>query len=631
MSSSVSLPIAEDHPRAIPLAEVRALLARHALPLMLAIALGALLVFPRWWMLATDPPEGERIPVSVWGSWGMGSDEALQTVTIRDAYDGELPVRSPHLVNHRNDQLQASAGWQQFIGIGGHVFGGPFESLAVVATFLGIAAFMMLYVLAYNLTGSRLGAASALPLAALFALIMYRLDEYTARDMWGYIEPFFTLQTDREFLPWGRFLSPVATLATFFTLSLSLPRAARTGESRWCIVATLALALLVYSYVFYWLAAALAIAIWLGLLLVRREYDAMRRVLLVGIAAVLVALPEFAIVLNKSLNSTEDIQARVGQGEFGIFWDEGSEMLARFLVGLPFMFVLLRRRTVDGGFYVALFMAPLVLAMFDGVVPQSWHFRSQVWSAFAIPAFIAGATEFYRMLGENHRQMAMRALAVAAALAAVYLAAFQVRVTTLVDDAYAVSDDEHAAFEWVEDNVTTLDTVGSPSIITTLLLANLTPASGYIIGGYNPVVDDAELIDRFLRIQAAYGYSEEDTFERLDPRYFFGVENLPSIELQRQVEQQAAYYNFYWEVFEPDVYEERIPAWREQFRALEGQENVLAAYPVDYLYCGPRERFWPMPSPAPGTYVRQAFQQGEVTIYAIVSGADPGATAFAGC
>ncbi|MEX0749302.1 MAG: hypothetical protein WD359_00700 [Dehalococcoidia bacterium] len=611
-------------------ADVRPLLARHALAIVLAVALGALLVFPRWWMLTTDPPEGARVPVSVWGAWGMGSDEALQTVTLRDAYDGELPVRSPHLVNHRNDSLQAGAGWQQFIGMGGHVFGGPFESLAVVSTVMGIAAFMMLYVLAYNLTGSRLAAASALPLAALFGLVMYRLDEYTARNMWRYIEPFLTLQTDREFLPWTRFLSPIVTLATFFTLAWSLPRAAKTGELRWCVVAALALALLVYSYVFYWSAAALAIAFWLGLLLVRRDFDAARRVLLVGIAAVLIALPEFAIVANKSLTSTEDIQGRVGQGELGIIWVETSEILARLLAGLPFMFVLLRRRTVEGGFYVALFVAPLVLAMFDGVVPQSWHFRSQVWSAFAIPAFIAGGAEFYRMLGEGGQRFAMRGLAVAAVLASVYLAAFQVRVTTLVDDAYAVSDDEHAAFEWIEDNVSTRETVASPSVITTLMLANLTPASGYIIGGYNPVVSDDELIDRFLRIQTAYGYDEAVTFERLDPRYF-GVENVPSIELQRQVEMRAAYYNFYWEVFTPDVYEERIPAWRERFRALAGEENVLAAYPVEYLYCGPRERFWPMPSPAPGTYVRPAFERDTVTVYAIVEADDPQAAPFAGC
>jgi hypothetical protein len=496
---------------------------------------------------------------------------------------------------------------------------------------MGIAAFLALYALAYQLTRSRLAAAAVLPIAALFALIMYRLDEYTARNMWRYAEPFLTLQTDREFLPWTRFLSPIVTLATFFTLALSLPRAAKTGEFRWCALATGALALLVYSYVFYWSAAALAIGLWLGLLALRRDFDAMRRVLLVGIAAVVIALPEFAIVLNKSLTSTEDVQARVGQGEFAIFWDEGSEMFARFLVGAPFLFVLLRRRTVEGAFFVALFVAPLILAMFDGIVPQSWHFRSQVWSAFAIPAFIAGGAEFYRTLGEDHRRIALRVLAVAAVAATVYLVAFQVRATTLVDDAYAVSDDEHAAFEWVEDNVSTLDTVGSPSIITTLLLANLTPASGYIIGGYNPVVDDAELIDRFLRIQTAYGYSEDVTFERLDARYFVKVENLPSIELQRQVEQEGAYYNFYWEVFEPDVYEERIPSWRAQFRALEGEANVLAAYPVDYLYCGPRERFWPMPDPAPGTYVRPAFEQGEVTIYAVTDGDDPAATEFAGC
>ena len=630
MSDSAMLHVAEDRPSAIRMADMRPLLARHAFALALAIALGALLVFPRWWMLSTDPAEGVRVPVSVFAAYGMGSDEALQTTTIRDAYDGELPVRSPHLVNHRNDSLQAGAGWQQFVGIAGHVFGGPFESLAVITSVMAVAAFVMLYVLAYGLTGSRLAGAAVLPLAALFAHMSYGLDEYTTRESWRYVEPLLSLQTRREFLAWSRFLSPIMTLATFFTLAFALPRAAKTGQFRWCALASGVLALLVYSYVFYWTAAALAIACWLGMLVVRREFDAARRVVLVGVAAVLIALPEFAIVANKSLESTADIQARVGQGALRIVWVESSEILVRLLVGLPFLLAL-RRRTIEGGFFIALFVAPLILDGIGGIVPQPWHFRSQVWSAFAIPAFIAGGTEYVRRIGGDHQRLVIRAGAVAAVVAFAYLVAFQVRATLLVDDAYAVADDEYAAFKWIEHNVSGDETVASPSIITTLNIDNLTPASGYIIGGYNPVADDDELIDRYLRIQATYGYGEDATFARLDPRYFFDAENLPWLELQRQVEGKAAYYTFYWEIFAPDTFEERIPAWRAQFRALSGQDNVIAAYPVDYLYCGPRERFWPAVAPAHGTYVKPAFESGTVTVYRVADAADSQAKPFEGC
>jgi hypothetical protein len=236
------------------------------------------------------------------------------------------------------------------------------------------------------------------------------------------------------------------------------------------------------------------------------------------------------------------------------------------------------------------------------------------------------------MLSADAQRSALRGIAVVAVASAAYVTAFQVRTTLLVDDAFAVSEDEHAAFDWIERNIDGAETVASPSIVTTLMLDNLTPASGYIIGGYNPVVDDDELIDRYLRIQVAYGYGEDATFGRLEPRTSYEVENLSAIELQRQVEQEAVYYQFYWEVFYPDKFEPRIPAWRERFRALEGEEdNVLAAYPVEYLYCGPRERFWPVVSPANAIYVRPAFERDTVTIYRLADGSDPEATPFEGC
>jgi hypothetical protein len=75
----------------------------------------------------------------------------------------------------------------------------------------------------------------------------------------------------------------------------------------------------------------------------------------------------------------------------------------------------------------------------------------------------------------------------------------------------------------------------------------------------------------------------------------------------------------------------RFPDWRRRFEELQGQSNVLAKYPADYLYCGTRERSWPLVKPPSGMYASVAFQQGEVTVYRLTDASDPEARPFAGC
>jgi hypothetical protein len=410
-----------------------------------------------------------------------------------------------------------------------------------------------------------------------------------------------------------------------------MPRAAESPDLRWSLVAVVALSALIYSYVYYWTAAGLAVMLWLVLLLLRGETQAARRVAALGAAALILSIPELAVVASKGREATADIQARVGQGDPGIVWSEAGDVLFRFLLGVPFLYAL-RRRAIDGGLYTALYISPLVLTSVDGLMPQPWHYRSQVWTAFAIPAFVAGSAEFYRMLDERRQRIVLRATAVAAMFAFVYLAALQVRAIADVSDTYAISEDEYEALKWIENNVRGDETVGSPSVITTFLLDNLTPAAGYMIGGYNPVAEDSELIDRYLRIQRAYGYDEETTFARLDPENGFPFDkDVPESDLQHEVEKHVAFYTFYWEVTTPDRLTDRIPAWRARFNELIAEPNVLAAYPVDYLYCGPRERFWPTPEPSDGTFVRPAFESGEATVFRVVKADEPDAREFQGC
>jgi hypothetical protein len=193
--------------------------------------------------------------------------------------------------------------------------------------------------------------------------------------------------------------------------------------------------------------------------------------------------------------------------------------------------------------------------------------------------------------------------------------------------------DERAAFDWIETHVRDDQTVVSPSVNTNMLLPAMTPAGRYLQDGFFTRVSDDEIIDRFLRAQAAFGYSEEDVFKRLDPENGYPTTDkaVPQDELERHFEDSAAYFSFNWEITHPERIAERLPEWRQRYEALLQENDVLAAYPADYLFCGHRERYWPATHPAPGTYVTVAFQRGDAIVYALAKESDPGARPFTGC
>ena len=97
------------------------------------------------------------------------------------------------------------------------------------------------------------------------------------------------------------------------------------------------------------------------------------------------------------------------------------------------------------------------------------------------------------------------------------------------------------------------------------------------------------------------------------------------------LETNLAYYVFNWDIAHPDTIASRIPAQREGFRELQSHPDPLAAYRADYLYCGPRERLWPVEHAASGISVRVAYQRGEATLYRIAKASDADARPFTGC
>jgi hypothetical protein len=611
---------------------VAAFLRRHALGIGMALLLTAFLAGPRWWLLSTSPSEGARVQVAPWAASDMGYDLALFAPAIRDAYDGSVSLWSRYDPRNEDTPTPPGTPWLYAIGLLGRITGNPFSALAIVTTLTALASLLLLYALALELTDVRWVSAAVLPIAVMAIGVVVQAHGVLPLRHWEVLRGVLTVDSGREFHAWYRFVPPSLPLPVFLAAVIAIPRAVDEGRRRWIVSAGLALALLIYTYLFYWSAMAVALAAWCGWLAYRRDYRSLIRLVAVGVIAVAIACPELGARLYDAFAMPADPQSRFGKEGLGIDPGQFVSIAQRFLIGVPFLYMLLRGPGRNH-FYIALFVTPLVLDVTTGVVPQTEHYITQVWHVFALPAFIAGGAALAREFPRGRSRLPALAFGALAVVGVVYLAVFQARTTITVADAFALGADERAAFGWIDARVSDRQTVVSPSVNTNMLLPALTPASRYVIDGAFVRVADDELIDRFLRAQAAFGYSEEDVFGRLDPAHAYPTsdQSVPEDQLQQHFELSAAYFLYNWEITHPETIASRMPAWQQRYAALLDEDNVLAAYPADYLYCGPRERAWKVDRPPRGVYVRDAFAEGDAAVYELVHAGEPGARPFGGC
>ncbi len=613
------------------------ILRRHSAGILVALLLAATLVLPRWWVIASDPAEGVRVPLSPYGAGAIGYDETLYTSSVRQAYDGQIPVSDPYLETHADSTPQRSAAPHELIGVFGRVTGNTFSALAIATTIAAVCALLALYVMLYRITGSRLAAVALIPLILMAIHVLNQAEGILPLRHKDVAEPLFRVDPLREFHAWTRFPSPILLLAPFFVGVIAFPRAAETGNRRWLVLATLTLSAMIYTYSYYWTAFGLALLLWLGVIILRRERTEAMRVAGMGVAAILIALPEVIILITAARELPVDARDRVGLLPLGIDTSMAMTVLQRLVIGIPFIVALwLRRRSADL-FYIALFVSPLMLVSVTGLVPQTWHYHTQIWGVFAIPAVVAGgAALFARDEFTRVARPAGVALVAVAAVAFAYVVVLQVRAVVQTDDAYAVSSDEDAAFAWMRANLESEDTVVSPSITTNLYLASLSPTAQYLSEGGFSVATDAELTDRILRAQAAFGLSETQAFGRLNVHGEDGgfpvhdATGTPAA-LEQGLEQYLAFYTFSFEITDQDAFRDRVDSWRPTYRALLAGEGVLAAHPADYLYCGHRERALTDTSVVTGTYVRLAYQSGDVKVYEVADPLSSNTSEFEGC
>jgi hypothetical protein len=605
----------------------------HAPGICLALFLAAVLVGPRWYFLTTDPPEGVRVQTNVFGAGSIGLDEGLYGTLVRDAYDGELPIRDPYLSDDSGSVPQTGVFWNVVVGTLGHPLGSDARAMALVTTFAALTTFILLYVLSVRLTGSVWAAICAMAITLIVVYVLERSPGFLALRHWDTLMPLLMLDPQNELHIWSRYLAPALPLPLYLGAVLLVPGGVLDGR-RWQLLGAGALlGLLIYTYLFYWVSFVLALGAWaLWLAISGDRRSPMRIAILVGVAF-LVALPELGVVAYNGMRLDAEAQERVGSfGELRLHTTWIRAILQRFVLGVPLIYLALRGPHLNR-FYVCLYLAPLVPASTRDFLPQTDHFIFHTWSSFAIPLAIAGSVEGYRMLPQSVRPVATAAVGVCAVLGAVYFTAIQGRAANQIDETYAVAPDEYAALQWIERNLGEEDTVVTPSWVTTQQVALLTSASTYIASGSLTRIPNEEVADRYMRVSAAFGIDEDTVFYRIDPAREAPSNDrtVPRDALERHYDESSSYYLFNEAISRPRLITDHFPAWRQKYSGYLETASVLGAYDSDYLFCGHRERFWPLQGAAPGTWVEDAFRQDNAAVLRIVPEGTQGAREFAGC
>ena len=573
----------------------------------------AVLVGPWWWLRFTSPGSGIRSRLSPWGAGEPGLDLAYYMGNVRAAYDGGFPFGVLFGAGRDHVPLQAGMLWSQLIGMTGRAVGDQFLAMDIWVTVAALAAMALLWAIARDITGSVLGATAGVVIA-LGAVEVLRISEgvLLLRHR-AVLEDVLRAELGYDLLRWSRFALPALALPGAFAFIWAAPRAVKSWEWKWVALAAGGLAWLIYSYTYLWTVAGLALAIWSLLLLLQRDREGFKRAVIVGLIALLLALPQLVGEAMNAVSLSDDARDRLGvTTPSDVFRIEPTELLVRLAVGAA-LFWFARVDRSSRGFYGLLDVLPLALAFVPGVIPQPFHYTEQAWPIFAIPLGLAGAAGAIGLLRGNGRMLAHVGVGAVAVASMVFVVTLQVRATQRLDEVFALRADEDAALGWMEETLGEDDIVVSPSFSTNLYVAGLTPARPHLPAIFVPGLEGEQLIDRYLRASAALGYAADPTLARLDPEAFF-VDLAPRDEREAQTEEWMAFFLLNWEITQPERIEERIPGWRERYESLLMTEDVLGGLGGAYLYCGPRERLWEVGRPAPGTYVTTAFGEGDVTI-----------------
>ena len=312
--------------------------------------------------------------------------------------------------------------------------------------------------------------------------------------------------------PWMRFIAPIMPLPAFFVDDDRHTEGGRDRQPRldgWCGTFV---ALLIYAYLFYWWRSRVAwpagrhgsctgaITRPYGVWCCRRD-------------RVVLALPKLIGLAHTTSHRTTTSRAPRRRRLEPLRPPQISILAQRFAIGVPILLAL-PARPERNRLFIAAYVVPLVLVAGSGVPPSARALHRLRLANVRAP----GPRRRQRRAVPPHR----RSLATAgdgalawSLVAAVWFGAFQVRAERQVNPAFAMRRTS-GGVRWIDATSTRTDRRSVEHLDEPLPRGDDACLALHPRGLRRRPSDD-EIVDRYLRVSAAYGYSADDTFARIDP------------------------------------------------------------------------------------------------------------------
>lgn len=552
---------------------------------------------------------------------------------VREILDGHWRVTDTDLWEYRNGPTVPRPQLTPWFAVPfAALFGMRLASLLPEFLF-GAASFFLLFLLSARLLNHRLSGLIAASLLfnvrdAIFTVFQW---PFVWKDV---VKIFLPLAVGVHPLPHANFFTPESHNPGFLIYAPTLLLFFQTLERprlRNALLLGLFVGLLFYTYLYFWIYLFVVLAMTLVILVVRRQFAAVKALCLAIGVALLVSIPFWHIYFQfQQLATATDFFFRTIGAEEGRFfrWSQLA-WYAAYAAGAGYVWFRFQRGRLPVmaaiGFSSLLLagIAVFNLQLLTGTnwQPVQWHIRILYLPMTLLLVLLAQDGALWIRARWPQTRHWVRAGAVVCCLSFFTASAHWQLTWPRQFDAYrAIPPDVHAALTWLDVQLPTDAVVMSPSPTMNDLLVLFTPAKISMPRGLNTYAGRWEREERLLRTWKVFGIPESQIRERL------ASTNAPAFPEPDLVDYLYAQFffprtpdTFFGTSIPSQLPADTTEALITRYQALpDDPSQLLGPYRTDYLLFGPWEQALGASTSSLASVARPVFSTPSLTIFKLL-------------
>ncbi len=445
-------------------------------------------------------------PFPVQNGLTFNTDENLFAPAFQDAARGHS-ISNSQLKEYKNLPSHLDLFPFAAMGFAASLFSAGAREIYIAADFIfPPLAFLLFYVFGRRVFGLE----KKLAMVTALFIMLFSFTDFM-RSLAGF--SFLDIVNAKDYPAYSKLYAPEFTVIPFLASLILLYEAFTKDDLRYSLAASLAGALLFYTYIYYssffWATAAI-----LSLLAIRPVTGkSIRRIAAIFIPAAVLAVPYALNLLAVSgTPAYHDLLLRAGL-------ETGRFIPLPIVYSIIALFFLVAMRFVMSGrlfaFTASMLLGAILLMnvqLVTGYSMQPWHwglriveFLGFIFSAYfiqnwkagkGIPGYAGSAFSFLRSGG-----------VITAVIILYFVFGFtgMVSATNATSDIYALTPGEAGLYKWLDANTTYGTTVMTLSLKESLQIPSFTHSNVYLPDGLTNERTTEELVDRFAYAHAFYG------------------------------------------------------------------------------------------------------------------------------